>query len=229
MKKINVFYLIFILCFLLIQTKNCYSQNVKNNNKYTIGVNLSQLSALTIELNYEYHHKPYLDLVGNIGYSFNHIHSKDINSLIIPHIDCGNNGVEILNQTGGFIKLGVKLNARRSFQKRNYFFLGANLINSVVYEKADFSNYCDYGFCPIDNINIDDPINNHTKYIFAFGTWFGYSFKIWKMLQIDLGLQLAFPYNNYKSLYAYRNFIPGIGFKDAPDYFFPTIIINLKF
>lgn len=109
------------------------------------------------------------------------------------------------------------MNTRKSFEKRNYFFIEINFINSVVYEKADFSDY--YSNCeiqaPPNTVIIDDPITEQIKYIFGIGTQFGYSFKMGNKLQSDLGLQVAFPHSNYKSLFGYRNYIPGIGYKDS--------------
>ena len=221
--------IILIIClFISAFSANSQENKVKNN---TIGLNVAELPALTINLNYEYAIKPYLDFVGNIGYSFNHTYSADLNFILVPHIDCGNCGIVIKNQTGGFVKTGLKLNSKKSYEKRNYFFIGISLINSVVYEKADFSDY--YFDCeiqtPPNTLIIDDPITEQTKYIFGIGTQFGYSFKMGNKLQSDLGLQISFPHNNYKSLFGYRNYIPGIGYKDSYSYWFPTLIFNIKY
>ena len=48
-------------------------------------------------------------------------------------------------------------------------------------------------------------------------------------LQSDLGLQVAFPNSNYKSLFGYKNFISGIESKDSYSYWFPTMIFNIKY
>ena len=221
---------IIILIWLLLIAFSSYPQE-NNIKKHTLGLNITQLPALTIDINYDYAIKPYLDFVGNIGYSFNYIYSGDLNWILVSHIKCGNCGIAIKNQTGGFIKTGIKFNTRKTFEKRSYFFLGINIINSVVYEKVDFTDY--YGDCesniPQNIIIIDDPIRKQVKYIFGLGTQIGYSFKMSNKLQSDLGLQVAFPNSNYKSLFGYKNFISGIESKDSYSYWFPTMIFNIKY
>lgn len=226
--KIQYRKMIMIICLFMI----AFSANSQENKTKTkaIGLNVAELPALTINLNYDYAIKPYLDFIGNIGYSFNHIYSGDLNFILVPHIKCGNCGIIIKNQTGGFVKTGLKLNARKSFAKRNFFFVGINLINSIVYEEADFSDYSDCEIqTPPNTVIIDDPITEQIKYILGVGTQFGYSFRMRDNLQSDLGLQIAFPHSNYRSLFGYRNFIPGIGYKDSYSYWFPTLIFNIKY
>lgn len=207
---------------LLLVTISVYSQQTV---KQSIGINIAQLSALSLDVDYEYEIKPYLNFYSAIGYSYNHTKSWDINFFLVPHIKCGNCGIKPINQTGGFLKTGVKINARRNFTKHNFFFLGINLINSVVYEKADFSDY--YDIPPPDIIL--NPIQEQTKYVFGIGTQYGYSFKVFKKIQADVGLQIAFPLVNYKYLYGYENYIPGIGYKGSYSNWFPVIIFNLKY
>ncbi len=202
-----------------------YSQK-EMSNKHTIGINLAQLPGLAVDFGYEYTLKPYLDITGNIGYGYNHVKGFDINEFLIPHIDSGNNGITIINQTGGFIKGGIKLNSRKSFPKRNYFFGGISLVYSYVYEQIISEYICPpFGYRgPCIPIFL-----KQSKHILGAGTTFGYSFKISKKFQGDFGLQVGFPIINYKSLYGYRNYIPGIGFKDSYQYWFPSLIFNLKY
>jgi hypothetical protein len=207
---------------------NAQKNKVTNN---TIGLNVAELPSLTIDLNYSYAIKPYFDLVGGIGYSFNHTYAADLNFILVPHIKCGNCGIVMKNQTGGFVKTMLKLNVRKSYETRNYLFIGIDIINSVVYEKADFSNYySDYEMQESPNtVIIDDPIREQTKYIFGIGTRLGYSLKMGEKLQGDLGLQIAFPNNRYKSLFGYQNYIPGMGFKDSYSYWFPRLFFYIKY
>lgn len=228
MKK-ECFKILLFIVFIL-NSSFILSQEEREKSSY-IGLNLAQIPALTIDLSYDYTIKPYLDLVGNFGYSFNHVYSGDLNFILVPHIKCGNCGIVIKNQTGGFIKTGMRLNIRKSYEKRNYILIGISLINSIVYEKADFTDY--YSDCeiqtPPNTIIIDDPITEQTKYICGIGMQLGYSFKMGDRLQSDVGLQVAFPHNNYKSLFGYRNFIPGIGYKDSYSYWFPTLNFVIKY
>lgn len=217
-----------VILLLFVVSISVYSQEEKTKYQ-SIGINIFQIPAMTIDFNYDYSVKPFFDLSGDIGYSFNYIYNKDINWIIVPHIKSGNCGIVIKNQTGGFIKTGLKFNLRKSYEKRKFLFLKINLINSIVYEKADFTEY--FGYCLEEkpHIIIDDPIKVQNKYIIALGIQIGYSFKISDQLQSDLGLQVALPDNNYKSLFGYRNFIPGIGYKDSDTYWFPILIFNLKY
>lgn len=220
--KLKTFLLI-IIFFISFSSK---SQTVK---KHTVGLNIAQIPALSFEPSYEYDFKPYFSFFGSLGYSLNHTKSYDLNWFLTSHIKCGNCGVQTHNQTGGFLKTGFQLKTRKSFEKANYFFVGATLIISVVYEKADITMFIEElppGVC----CYIDDPMpQTHTKYIFGLGTQAGYSFKIYKNLLSDIGFQLAFPYKTYKNLYGYENYIPGIGYKDSDEYWFPTLIFNLKY
>jgi len=116
----NYFYETIITILLLLITISAYSQQIDRNS---IEVNIAQFSALSLDVNYEYAIKPYLDIHSTIGYSYNHTKSWDINFFLSPYIKCGNCGIKPINQTGGFLRTGVKINARRNFTKRNYFFL----------------------------------------------------------------------------------------------------------
>jgi hypothetical protein len=82
---------------------------------------------------------------------------------------------------------------------------------------------------PPNTVIIDDPIREQTKYIFGIGTRLGYSLKMGEKLQGDLGLQIAFPNNRYKSLFGYQNYIPGMGFKDSYSYWFPRLFFYIKY
>jgi hypothetical protein len=194
-----------------------------DKNMY-LGINMLQIPALTINANYSYDIKPFLTPVFDLGYSFNYLKSFDwIGTILTPHCKCNNHYLDINSQSGGYLKLGIFLNLRKGFQKKHYPHLGVFVTNSIVNEKG------------VDNRLVSDipnsgPVNlNHTKYIFGLNSALGYEFSITKRLKTNVDFQVSFPVSNYKTLYGYRNYIPGMGYKDFEGYWFPMLIFNLKY
>jgi len=181
---------------------------------------MSEIPKLGIDLTYVYSLNSYIDFKSDIGYNYNHIYAIDINDVYMPHIKC-DDGIRILMQSGGFVKIGFKINARTNLKKRKYFSLGLNIINSLVYEKADIPECY---FCSPENNNYKT--KTHIIDVLGSGLQVGYNFYIGK-INCFSGMQLATTTKSYVKLYSYSNFIPGIGYKSYMDPVFPTLFFYL--
>ena len=69
----------------------------------------------------------------------------------------------------------------------------------------------------------------HTVYLFGLSSSVGYEFKMTNRFKTNIDFQLSFPTDKYLDLYSYGNFIPGMGFKDTNEKWFPMIILNFKY
>jgi len=186
-----------------------------------IGINILQLPALTINANYSIESKPFLTPTVDIGYAFNYGKSYDfIGNLLTPHCDCID-GYKIEKRTGGYLKFGTYFNLRKSLEKQNFFHLGVFLTNSLVHESGVY-----------DSLNHTETINlpiSHTIFIPGLGLSGGYEFSFFKKLKSNIDFQISLPNKSYADLYGYRNFIPGMGYKDTVEKWFPMLIWNLKY
>lgn len=187
-----------------------------------IGINVLQLAALTINANYSNELKPFLTPIVDIGYAFNYEKGFDIiGNVLTPHCDCGNDGYNIGKRTGAYLKIGTFLNLRKSYGKQNFFHVGLFLNNSVVYESGNYVI-----------IGIGKPIIQPvSQVIFVPGLSFsvGYEFSFSKRLKSNIDFQISLPGKNHKDLYGYRNYIPGMGYRDFEKYWFPMLLWNLKY
>lgn len=211
-----------LIFFILISELNSFSQTDFNNY---IGINLIQLPTSTVNINYSVDIKPYLTPIVDLGYTFNYDKFQNfdlIGTLLTPHIKLYD-GYTIDKQSGGYLKIGGFVNLRKDFEKRNFFHFGLFFINSVVYERGLYLS-------PIDSrpYSYANKIE-HTINIFAINISLGYEFRLTERLKTHLDFQLSFPTNKYLDLYSYNNFIPGMGFKDTMDEWFPMLILNLKY
>ena len=210
-------HLLIILCLLSFLTAKGQS-----NKAVYLGTNLLQIPTLTINGNISFDIKPYLSPIIDLGYTFNYSKGFDfIGYALTPHCKCSNDGYDLNNQSGGYIKLGVFLNLRKDFSRRNYPFIGLFLTNSFVHEKGIY-------LPPEQSIPIEIQVNQ-TKYIIGFSSSLGYGFSLTERLKSNIEFQISYPSKKYQDLYGYRNYIPGMGFKDYDGYWFPMLIWNLKY
>jgi len=198
------------------------SYGQKNKNKF-VELNILQLPTSTINLNYSIDYKTFLTIVGDIGYAFGYNGNYDlIGMFLTPHIKLYD-GYKIDKQSGGYLKFGGFLNLRKDIEKQNFFHLGLFITNSIVYEKGLYLS-------PIDSRPYSYAENiEHTVYLFGFSTSIGYEFAITSRLKTHIDFQLSIPTNKYLDLFSYSNFIPGMGFKDTEEKWFPMLILNLKY
>lgn len=209
----QIIFLTIFECFIL----SGFSQ--EKISRYAIGINAAELPALTLDINHYYKLSKRLSLTGNTGISFNHTYGGDLNWFLVPHYKCENDGYKIINQSGGFIKAGMRFNFKKERKQKKYLFMVFNAVNSIVYEKAY-----------ITSLTFDTNKSiSHWKDIFGAGTTIGYSFKISKRLLSDVGLQISYPFYKENTLYGYQDFIPGIGFKDSDSMWFPVIVFNITY
>ena len=197
----------------------------KANWNRLIGINILQIPATTLDLSYETSNNPRYSIIFNIGYTLNYSNGFDLPGFFLsPHYKCGNYGYSLEKQTGGFIKAGLKYHFRNNFEKRNHFYFGSFITNSLIYEKSKFENW------EIPNGQVEEL--NHYVYIFGITGAFGYNFRISEKLNSDFGVHISFPSKKFKDLYGYQNYIPGMGYMetcDAERSIFPMMVLNLKY
>ena len=214
---------VFLIIFFLIPSL-LFAEGEKKN--MTIGTNILQIPATSINFSLSKYQKPFFTAHADAGYTINYFKSLDIIGFFLtPHIKCGNDGYSINKISGGYIKLGGYFNLRKDFEKQNFWQLGVFATNSIVYEKGYREDYI-YDFTP-DNKYIRTDLE-HTQYIFGLNVSLGYNFRISEKLRSNIGFQVSFPHKNYKNLYGYRNYIPGMGFKDSYSYWFPILEWKIK-
>ncbi len=217
-QKIVVLLIISLICL------RSSGQDIASWNK-EIGINILQIPATTLDLSYEISNNPRYSFIYNAGYTLNYSNSCDwIGFFLSPHAKCGNHGYILEKQTGGFIKLGLKYHFRQTIEKRNNFFLGAFITNSLIYEKAKFKNW------EIPNSQVEEL--KHYVYIFGITGAFGYNIKISDKLRLDSGVQISVPSKKFKDLYGYQNYIPGMGYMEtcsSERSIFPMLVLNLKY
>ena len=130
----------------------------------------------------------------------------------------------LFRSAGGFAKVGLKYNFRKTLEKTNNFFVGTFITNSFIYEKAEYQNW------DIPNSQVE--VLNHYIYIFGIAGAIGYNFKITTKFNSDFGVQISVPSRKFKDLYGYNNYVPGMGFMDTCDAeksIFPMLVLNLKY
>jgi hypothetical protein len=214
---------IIILGIIVLISVNVLGQIKENWNHY-IGFNLLQIPTTTIDLNYELANKPRYTIIINPGYTINYTNSFDfIGFFLSPHYKCGNYGYSMKKQSGGFIKIGLKYNLRSTTEKKNYFFLGAFITNSMIYEKAEYENL------EIPNSQVE--YLNHKIFIVGLTGAVGYNFRISNKLNSDFEVHMSMPSKKYDDLYGYSNYIPGMGYMETcgNERIFPMIVLNLKY
>jgi hypothetical protein len=213
----------FLFGIIALISANVFGQ-VKERWSHDIGINLLQIPATTIDLTYETANNPRYTMIFNPGYTINYSNSFDfIGFLLSPHYKCGNDGYSIKKLSGGFIKIGMKFNLRKTTEKRNYFYLGAFMTNSMIYEKAEYENW------EIPNSRIEHL--NQKTFIIGLTAAVGYNFKISDKLTSDFGVHISIPSKNYDDLYGYSNYISGMGYMETCGNatIFPMIVLNLKY
>ena len=198
--------------------------------KEYLGINILQLPAFTLNLNYSKEINPRITSLLDIGYTFNYVKAENIDLpgwYLTMHLKkaYGDEGpwstYDVNKQSGGYLKVGGYFNFRKTLEKQHFFHLGIFLTNSVVYESATYSILYPLTYPPY-------PVN-HTIFIMGLNAAGGYEFTLAKRLKSDVDFQISLPDANYRDLYEYRNFIPGMGFKDNEYRWFPMLIWNLKY
>jgi hypothetical protein len=189
-----------------------------------ISTNLLQIPATTIDVNYQLSSTYWYTLIVNPGYTINYISNYDfIGFFLSPHCKCNNRGYSLSNQSGPYLKIGIRYNFRQNETKENYFFIGGLLNNSMVHEQAIYNN-------PNTVIEEADKVK-HTQFVFGFTGWTGYNFKIKGKLSSDFGLQISIPSKGYNSLYGDQRYIPGFGYMEPSGrkVIIPLIVFSIKY
>lgn len=187
-----------------------------------IGINVLQLPALTLNANYSIEPRPFLTPTIDFGYAFNYKNSFDIlGNILTSHCDCGNNGYEIEKLTGAYLKVGTFLNLRKSFEKQNFLHLGIFITNSLVHESGDYR--------PSGEIDPEMQSVSHTIYVPGLSFSGGYEFSVFEKIKSNIDFQISLPGKYHADLYGYRNYIPGMGYRDNWKNWFPMLMWNLKY
>ncbi len=212
---------VFYLMLLLIAGSAVFGQEERN---HYIGINLFQIPATTLDLVYEFSYNPRFTMVVNSGFTINYANSFDyVGFFLTPHYKCGNYGYAMKNQSGGFVKIGMKFNFKKEAEKKSHFYLGAFMANSLIYEKAEYEN--------LEIPNSEVEYLNHNLFIIGITGAAGYNFRISDRFNSDFVLHISMPTKNYKDLYGYRNYIPGMGFMEtcSNERIFPMLVLNVKY
>jgi len=216
--------LLFLILAIIVFTSATAFGQEKRWKQHELGINLLQLPATTLDLTYELSGHPRYSMVFNAGYTINYSKSIDyLGFFLSPHYKCGNDGYSMKKQTGGFIKAGLKYNFRSTMEKPNYFFLGGFIAGSVVSERAEYRNM-EIQDSPVEALS-------HTVFIPGLTAATGYHFMISEKLSSDVGVHISFPSKNYRNLFGYSNYIPGMGYMEtcANERIFPLLVWNLKY
>jgi hypothetical protein len=219
-RRIQIILVLLTITFLSV---NVFGQGNRSKPQ-ELGINLLQIPATTIDLTYTLSLKPNFSVLLNTGYTFNYDYSIDfIGFLLSPHSKCGNLGYDIINQSGGYLKLGMSYNFRRKFDKNNYFFFGGYLSGSLVYEKSEYTDMV------VPNSSTQE--QSHSVFLYGLSGFLGYNFKLSEKLNADFGVQISVPSKAYEDLYGSSNFIPGMGYMDTcgGGRIFPLVFFNLKY
>ena len=192
-----------------------YAQSYKT---HFLGVNILGLPSSTINVNYSMETHPYFTPMVDVGYSLGAYNYDLIAWLLSPHGKCYD-GYDLDMPSGGYLKLGTYLNLRNSVEKANFFHLGLFVTSAMVREKGMYSPP------PYES---DYPVE-HTVFISGLSTSLGYEFKWGKRLKTNIDFQLSVPTNNYRDLYSYQTFIPGMGYLEGGGRWYPLLIMNLKY
>lgn len=220
--KPNIFTAL-IISILILSASTVLGQE-KEIRKHSAGINLLQIPATTIDLNYDYSPKANYSYSFGAGYTFDYTKNFDLVGFILsPHYKCGNDGYIIKQQSGGFLRAGMKYNLRKTMEKENFFFIGGNLIGSVIREKAEYEGL-DIPVSPREKLS-------QTLFIPGLSASLGYQFRISGRLHSAMGVQLSFPSSKYAHLYGYSNYIPGMGFMETcgsgKTVLFPIVFLNI--
>lgn len=192
--------------------------------KHSVGINLLQLPATTIDLSYDYSPKANFSYSFGAGYTFDYTKNFDLLGFFLsPHYKCGNDGYVMKQQSGGFLRAGIKYNFRKTTEKKNFIFIGGNLIGSVIREKAEFEGW-DTPVSPPEKLS-------QTLFIPGITASFGYQFRISGSLHSAVGIQFSFPSSKYADLYGLAHYIPGMGFRETcgsrNTTLFPVVFLNV--
>ncbi|MFB6341594.1 hypothetical protein ACE1ET_07720 [Saccharicrinis sp. FJH62] len=224
MKKVTI---ILVALVFIVAAKAQSSNNkiaAKTGSQY-VGMNLLQYTSLTINGNYSKEYKPWITGMADIGYTLNYSKTNPydvVGYILTPHKKGVNEGFDLSKQNGGYLKIGAFYNFRKTYEKTNYVHLGLFLNNSFVYEKALFTDpKLDFHPYPVPY--------SHGVLMSGLSVSAGYEFKFLKFLVSSVDFQVSLPTGNYKDLYGYSNFIPGMGHKDVNSYWFPMLIWNVKY
>jgi hypothetical protein len=223
MKSINTRSLII---FALVLSAGIVSAQDKQIHQHALGINLLQIPATTIDLTYDYSPNANFSYSFGAGYTFDYTKNFDLVGFFLsPHYKCGNYGYIMKQQSGGFLRAGIKYNFRKSPEKLNFFFVGGNLIGSVISEKAVYEGW-DTPVSPPEKLS-------QTLFIPGITASLGYQFRISGSLHSAMGVQFSFPSAKYADLYGYTNYIPGMGFMETcgsrKTVLFPMIFFNIIF
>jgi len=220
MNKIIIY--IYLISLFGLSCPDSIAQNYKW--RHEINTNLLQIPSTTIDVNYQLSSIYWYTLIINPGYTINYNPSYDfIGFFLSPHCKCNNRGYSMRNQSGPYLKIGIRYNFRQNETKENYLFIGGLINNSLVHERAIYNNP-NTEFAETDKVE-------HSQFVYGFTGWTGYNFKIKGRISSDFGVQISIPSKGYNSLYGDQRFIPGFGYMEPSGrkVIIPLIVLSFKY
>ncbi len=206
------------LCLIFLQTTILYSQS----DQY-IGINIMQLFAKSVNINYRIDKYPRLSYLFEGGLTFNYTQQTRDPEWLFNYDPWMSTDTRSEKISGGFLKIGL---LTRSVEKKNYLNVGISLINSVIHEEGIYED------CYYDDDEIfheDDIPFNQTYYKMGFGFYLGYNLKISKKIATNMGFQSSFSLKGSKEGYWMYEFIPGMGINSAESHFRLMPVINISY
>lgn len=223
LKKNNFMMKGFLYTILMIFSSTSAFSQVENVKSQYIGFNLLQLPSSTLNMNYTIEHKHRFTSMVDFGYAIEYNDYYDfIGSMLTPSVRIEDQ-YTINKQSGGYFKFGGFYNFREGYDEPNFFHLGFFVTSSLVMEEGISNSIEEYYEYP------NGKEVNQNVFLVGFSTSVGYEFDLARRLKSSFDFQLSFPSSNYANLYSYKNFIPGMGYKEIDPMWFPMLIFNVKY
>jgi len=229
MKKI-----IFITFILLLTISGLSAQTKK---EHYIGIDLIELTTTTVNLNYSCNLNARFTPFVQVGYTIDYtkVGFDILNfSSKTPCDDIIYNGKrEFKEQKGGYLKLGLYYNLRKSVEKQNFFHIGAFITGSVAQESFDRIATVFYTLLPFNEPYLRHPDNKLTNSL-GIGVSIGYEFKLSDRIKMNIDYQLSYSFRDDDKWSANRRydpfgFMPGIHYKETDSKIFPLAILAVKY
>ena len=131
-------------------------------------------------------------------------------------------------QSGAYLKPGLFFNLRKDIEKKIFFRLGLFLTYSIVHEEGGYYTENVRYNLPSQDVGIVIPVN-YTHHSVGVSGSIGYEFKLSNRIKMNIDYQLSYPLNRETTEYGFRNFIPGMGYKESKSKISPLLTCIFKY